>query len=116
MPDTLSYYYRSLNIEEKGKESAARRAAVETVYLVDPGAAPKLTDEGLWSSDSQRVPDSLGAAEERLKSLGFEKQTDGYCGQLSTQIWRFFPFRRSAARRQNRGSCLQVRSREWKAD
>lgn len=59
----------------KAAQQEARRRN-ETVYLIEPFAEPVLLEENRYWGKS-RNPEELAAAEERLRELGFARETDG---------------------------------------
>jgi hypothetical protein len=62
--------------EEAEREALELRKITERVLLIDPAENPVLFDERLWSR-KPRNPEQLAAAEQWLRDLGFEIETDG---------------------------------------
>jgi hypothetical protein len=62
--------------EEAERDKVEQRKATERVLLINPAEKPVLFDERLWSREP-RNPEQLAVAEQRLRDLGFEIETNG---------------------------------------
>jgi hypothetical protein len=62
--------------ERVAAEQEAARRRTETTYLINPFEPPRLLDES-WYLEAPRNAEQLTAAEQRLRDLGFARETDG---------------------------------------
>jgi len=92
LPQTLWCVYSQYELEHREKSEAARRAAGETLYRIEPEREALLIDEGLWCSEGARAAESMVFAEQRLAAFGFEKVVNGQTVSFSRSAATFVLF------------------------
>src|SRR5262249_55972472 len=76
LPDTLWNVFCRYELKDREDEQAARRAAGEVLFRIEPDGRPLLLEEHLGRG-SERSPESLSVAEQRIAQFGFEKCVEG---------------------------------------